>query len=97
MSEVRYDLPITEPWSVVIDPFTGIEHRHPVSVSKCKCHIDDGMGMCANCAHFYARLFVRQDQDGRAPVVELNRKYPPVTTWGLAWSWRPVVAVRYVD
>lgn len=37
MTEIRYDLPVTELWDIVFDPFTGIEHRHPVNLSKCDC------------------------------------------------------------
>lgn len=97
MTEIRYDLPVTEVWSIVYDPFTDVEHRHPVNLSKCECHVPSEFGMCRNCAHFYARQVERWDSEAWAPVVELNRKAPPVYKWGLRWSWLPLVAVRYCD
>jgi hypothetical protein len=94
-AEVRYDLPLSDPWEVVFDPFTGIEHRKGVNLSKCRCPGREIM--CDNCSHFYARMFRDQDDDSWAPAVELTRKNQPLCTWGLAWEWHPLTAVRYAD
>lgn len=53
--------------------------------------------MCSNCAHWFGRMWEREDDVSWSPVVELNRKPQPLYRWRLAWVWHPLTAVRYVD